>query len=101
MQEVRAWLSASGVGAGPLFHSASRHGRIGGAIDAGNVARVFKEMATRARIPAAKVPRISGHSTRVGAALDMVAANIVMPAVMQSGGWKTVEMVSRYTAKAA
>ncbi len=44
---------------------------------------------------------ISLHSSRVGAAQDMVERGIGLPAVMQAGGWKTAAMVSRYTAKIA
>ena len=46
-----------------------------------------------------KVDQISGHSSRVGAAQDMVQFGVELPAIMQAGGWKTPEMVSRYTAR--
>ncbi|MDE0148214.1 MAG: hypothetical protein OXM58_07560 [Rhodospirillaceae bacterium] len=39
---------------------------------------------------------LSGHSARVGAAQDMVAAGIEMPAILQAGRWKSVTMVNRY-----
>ena len=43
------------------------------------------------------VDGISGHSTRIGAAQDLTAAGFGLPEVMQSGGWRTGEMVGRYT----
>ncbi len=74
-------------------------GAIGGPLDPGDVARVFKAMATAAGLDAAVVAAISGHSSRVGAAQDQVRHGVELPAVMQAGGWTTPAMVARYTAK--
>jgi integrase len=62
---------------------------------------VFKELAEKAGLPPDVVKRLSGHSTRVGAAQDMASRQIELPAIMQSGGWKSAQMVARYTAKQA
>jgi integrase len=99
MRDVLAWTAAAGVADGPLLRSVRKGGRIGGAIDAGDVARTFKRMADAAGLKPRDVARISGHSTRVGGASDMVECGIGLPAVMQAGGWRTAEMVSRYTRK--
>ncbi|MBE7158238.1 MAG: integrase, partial [Rhodospirillales bacterium] len=54
----------------------------------------------RAGLAPQQVARISGHSTRVGAAQDMAASErIELAAMMQAGGWKLPEMVGRYTAR--
>ncbi|MDE0306638.1 MAG: hypothetical protein OXI87_17435 [Albidovulum sp.] len=47
-------------------------------------------------MPEAVAGGLSGHSARVGAAQDMVAAGIEMPAILQAGRWKSVTMVNRY-----
>ena len=95
MELVRAWLGRSGVSEGRLFRSLNR-GSIGNSLDASQVPRIFKAMARRAKLPDETVERISGHSTRVGAAQDMVASGISMPAILQAGRWKTPAMVNRY-----
>lgn len=41
----------------------------------------------------------SGHSLRVGAAIDMVEAGIGLSKIMHAGRWKSAEMVARYTRK--
>jgi integrase len=97
VREVVAWLDASGVADGPLFRSVGKGGAIGGELDAGDVARIFKRMALAAGLSPEEAARISGHSSRVGAAQDMVRHGVELPAVMQAGGWRTPEMVSRYT----
>ena len=37
-----------------------------------------------------------GTSARVGAAQDMVAAGIELPAILHAGRWKSTAMVNRY-----
>ena len=53
-------------------------------------------MARRAGLEAEVVDRLSGHSTRVGAAQDMIACGIELPAILQAGRWKSTAMVNRY-----
>ena len=60
---------------------------------------MFKAMTRAAGLSTAHAARISGHSTRVGAAQDMLRYSETLPAIMQAGHWKTAEMVGRYTAK--
>ena len=92
---VRAWCERSAVTEGRLFRSLNR-GALGERLDASQVPRIFKTMAERAGLPGDVVERISGHSTRVGAAQDMVAEGIGMPAILDAGRWKTTAMVHRY-----
>jgi len=72
-------------------------GRVAGALDAGDVARIFKAMAGKAGLTAEDKARISGHSTRIGASQDMVRYGAELPAIMQAGRWATPVMVARYT----
>ena len=92
---VKEWLKRSDVGEGKLFRSLSR-GEIGEVLGPGEVSRIYKRMARDAGLPSELVEQISGHSTRVGATQDMVAAGIGTSSVVQTGGWKTSRMVHRY-----
>ncbi len=93
---VRAWLERSGISKGRLFRSVGKGGRLGEGLDPSQVPRIFKGMARRAGLPAAVVEGLSGHSARVGAAQDMIAAGIELPAILQAGRWKSTAMVNRY-----
>jgi integrase len=97
MHHLRAWLDAAGIEAGPMFRAVRKGGRIGAALDAGDVARVFKRLAMRAGLTAEEAARISGHSTRVGSAQDMIRFGADMAGAMQAGRWKTPEMLARYS----
>ena len=83
------------VHSGRLFRSLAR-GALGLRLDASQVPRIFKAMARDAGLAEQVVETISGHSTRVGAAQDMVASGIGIAAIRQAGRWKTPSMVHRY-----
>lgn len=99
---LRRWLTAAGLASGPVFYSVSKAGRPTRPLahrshDPGaEVARIFKQMARAAGLPAEAVAAISGHSTRVGSTQDMLEHGIELPAIMQAGRWQTPTMVSRY-----
>jgi len=97
MHHVRAWLILSGIKDGRLFRSVASNGRVGCSLEAGEVARLFKAMALAAGLSVEEVAGISGHSSRVGAAQDMVRHGVDLPAIMQAGGWRSPGMVGRYT----
>lgn len=96
---VQKWLSASGIAGGALFRSMRKDGTVGGRLDASQVPRIYRAMAECAGLPAQLVRRLSGHSPRVGAAQDMIASGIGIPAIMQAGRWKSAQMVQRYGAR--
>ena len=72
------------------------HGRLHEKLDASQVPRIYKQMARQAGLPNEIVEALGGHSTRVGAVQDMIACGIELPAILQSGRWKTTRMVQRY-----
>ena len=94
---LEAWIAAAKITEGPLFRAVRKGGRISGRLDPGDVARIFKRRARAAGEDAKLVSDLSGHSSRVGAAQDLVAADLGVAEVMQAGGWKTPMMVARYT----
>jgi site-specific recombinase XerD len=93
MAALGAWLGAAGITEGPLFRGVHRAGRLGRALEPGEVARIFKKLAARAGLDPAAV---SGHSCRVGMAQDLVAFGADLPAVMQAGRWQTPPIPARY-----
>jgi hypothetical protein len=58
--------------------------------------RIFKRLAGRvgAELDAAG---IAGHSTRIGAAHDLVEAGFDVAAIANAGGWKSLMMPNYYT----
>ena len=94
---VDNWLSASGISAGPMFR-AVRKGRCGeSGLHFNAVTRIIKSLAKSADLPADVIRNLSGHSLRIGPAIDMVEHGIDLVPIMHAGGWKSASMVLRYT----
>ena len=96
VQLVRAWLDRAEIGDGMLFRSVDKGGQAGERLHPGQVPRILKAMAREAGLPEEVVGGLSGHSARVGATQDMVAAGIELPSILQAGRWKSTAMVNRY-----
>ena len=93
---MHAWLELTGISQGRLFHSVGKGRKLGARLDPSQVPRSFKPMTREAGLPASVVVGLSGHSTRVGAPRDMIAAGIELPAILQAERWKSTAMVNRY-----
>lgn len=59
------------------------------------VARIFRRRARAAGLDHA--PTISGHSTRIGTANDLINAGKTTAQIQLAGGWRSAEMVTLYT----
>ena len=73
--------------------------QIGGPLNPGSIAPIFKRVAQWIGLPAKTVLQISGHSTRVGATQDLAALDIDLAAIPQAGGWKSTRMTLQYAEK--
>ncbi|WP_428313035.1 site-specific integrase [Hydrocarboniphaga sp.] len=96
LELIQGWIKAAGLKSGPIFRStpnSHKANRYDTPLSDRDVARIFKQRALRAGLDAAL---ISGHSTRVGAAQDLIAANFSGAEIMRQGRWKTERMVIRY-----
>jgi len=96
-QHLVAWISAAKITEGELFRSVRKGDWINGRLDGGDVSRIVKRRARAAGVDPELVKALSGHSSRVGACQDLVAADLGVAEVMQAGGWKTPAMVARYS----
>ena len=92
VEHLNAWLEIANIRDGKLFRGVYNSGKIGNALSAEGVHRALKRLAQFAGI----TDGVSGHSCRVGATQDMVAAGVDLSAVMHAGSWKSVRMPVRY-----
>jgi len=65
-------------------------------IGAGQINRIYKEIARKAGLDESAIEGISGHSMRVGAAQDLLNSGASMPIIMQRGRWSKTDTVMRY-----
>ena len=95
------WLDASTLKQGPLFRALHLNRPYEGPLATSSIRRIIKRATHRAGFDASISSELSGHSMRIGAAQDMMAAGFDALAIMQAGGWKSANIVLRYVEHAA
>jgi integrase len=94
VRNLQDWIAQAAIGAGPLFRSVDRHGRVQpGRLSGIDVARVTKKLAARAGLDPAKY---AGHSLRAGHATSAAIAGASERSIMRQTGHRSVQMVRRY-----
>lgn len=73
--------------------------QVGGPLNPGSIAPIFKRVAQCIGMPERFVGKVSGHSTRVGETQDLAALDIDLAAITQAGGWKSMRMPLQYAEK--
>jgi site-specific recombinase XerD len=62
-------------------------------MDPGQISRIFKSLALKAKLDP---EQISGYSTRIGAAQDLLDSGASIGQIMAKVGWSKVDTVMRY-----
>ena len=93
---VEDWISAAGLRSGFILRSIASGNHVLEAMSESRVNRTLKRLARKALLPSTQIRQISGHSTRVGAAQDLLIAGASLPQIMVRGGWSKTDTVMRY-----
>jgi integrase len=96
---LKVWLEHAQITQGAVFRRLIGKAQIGGSLNPGSIAPIFKRVAQWLGMPERFVNRVSGHSTRVGATQDLTALDIDLAAITQAGGWKSTRMPLQYAEK--
>lgn len=95
---LKDWLDAAEILEGALFRAVLPSGVIAPAsLTDHEVARIFKRLAGRVGAGDLGITGIAGHSTRIGAAHDLIEAGFDVAAIANAGGWKSLMMPNYYT----
>ena len=101
---LQAWLEHARITTGAVFRRIENTGAAGErALHPQEVARMIQRVAQWMNAHGHTWPdlRLGAHSTRIGAAHDMVAAGIDLTSVMHAGGWNDPKMPRYYTRELA
>ena len=93
---MKVWLKHARIDEGELFRRLIGQDKVGGPLNPGSIAPIFRRVAQWIGLPEKVVRRVSGHSTRVGATQDLAALDIDLAAITQAGGWKSTRMPLQY-----
>ena len=80
---------------GYILRSISRHGHIGGNLHPASISTTLKALQEDLRLDSNEQP-LSGHSFRVGAALDLLEQGEPLERIMIRGGWQTDSTAMTY-----
>jgi site-specific recombinase XerD len=93
---IMKWRALMGS-EGKILRSVDRHGNIGEKLEPSAVSYILRQVQANITLPGNKKPRQwTGHSFRVGAAVDLVESGYTIEQVMRKGDWKSVQAGLRY-----
>jgi len=93
---IQRWLEWRGPHITYLFCPIYQGKAIERSLSADTVKRLVKTSAKNSGLNAKDINDFSGHSLRVGAAQDLLCAGYDAAAIMRAGGWKSINILSRY-----
>eukprot|EP01093_Parvamoeba_rugata_P018954 TRINITY_DN8260_c0_g1_i1.p1 TRINITY_DN8260_c0_g1~~TRINITY_DN8260_c0_g1_i1.p1 ORF type:complete len:367 (+),score=26.18 TRINITY_DN8260_c0_g1_i1:134-1234(+) len=93
---INDWCNKAHIESGLIFRSVGAGNHILDSMHKDRIARIFKLLAKRNGY---SYKDVSAHSTRVGAAQELLVDGADLPAMMVAGGWKTATMPARYARK--
>jgi len=95
-QAIKAWFQISKINSGFVFRGITRHDTPIEDIEGAQINRIYKHLASKAKLDYQLVKNISGHSLRVGSAQDLLIEGVSLPNIMNRGRWSKVDTVMRY-----
>ena len=94
LSAIKAWQKVADI-SGALLRSVDRHGNVGNRLNPGSIGLIINALYRKCEIH--KPAQIfSGHSFRVGAALDLLEAGASLEHIMLRGGWRSSDNAMGY-----
>lgn len=91
LEKWRSMISSEGY----ILRSISRHGHIGNKLHPASISTILKALQKDLKMDSDEQP-LSGHSFRVGAALDLLEEGEPLERIMIRGGWQTDSTAMAY-----
>ena len=80
---------------GYILRSINKHGHIGGSLNPASIGTILRTLQEGLKSGSNQQP-LSGHSFRVGAALDLLEQGEPLEKIMLRGGWQTDSTAMKY-----
>ena len=91
---IKAWQKVADI-SGAILRSVDRHGNVGNRLNPGSIGLIINALYRRCEIDE-PAQIFSGHSFRVGAALDLLEAGTSLELIMLRGGWRSSDNAMGY-----
>lgn len=93
---IKNWINQANIKNGFLFRGIKNNGEVLERLGAGQINRIYKKIATNAKLPKEQIETISGHSFRVGKTQDLVRNGYSVTEIMHKGRWSKIDTLMRY-----
>ncbi len=90
------WIKITNIKSGKLFRAIYVKKKIKESLNMGQINRIYKNLAGKTNINEKNIKQISGHSTRIGAAQDLLSNGFTLLAIMNRGRWSKTDTIMRY-----
>ena len=91
---ILRWKSHAKI-EGAVLRSVDRHGNVGPQLRPGSVCAILNRLLAKTSLADAET-QFSGHSFRVGAAIDLVESGASLETIMLRGGWRSNDSALNY-----
>lgn len=97
---IKQWIEFSKLDKGPILRGVDRGGNVSlREMTPGNVSRIYKKLARKAGYSEELIAGLTSHSTRVGAAQELLRTGASLLQVMQRGGWRVIGLAYHQISK--
>ena len=93
---ILKWQKIVGADQGPILRSIRKDDAIGEKLSSASMCNILVDLQYRSRLR--HLPNFSGHSFRVGAALDLLERGVPLEKIMLRGGWGAKSTALKYLA---
>lgn len=91
---IHAWGERTQLNTGQILRAVRRGNNLSGPLRPESMTAILVDLQYRSRLR--HLPNLSGHSFRVGAALDLLRAGVPIEKIMLRGGWSKESTTLRY-----
>ncbi|MDC1422778.1 tyrosine-type recombinase/integrase [Gammaproteobacteria bacterium] len=91
---IQTWQRVANI-SGAILRSVDRHGNVGNCLNPGSIGLILNSLCSRCENKESG-EIFSGHSFRVGAAMDLLEAGASLELIMLRGGWRSSDNAMGY-----
>lgn len=90
------WLKHSKINTGKLFRGIKNNKQYTNSLNKAQVNKIYKKLARKANVDKETLKKISGHSTRVGAAQNLLQSGANLGMILKKGRWTKIDTAMKY-----
>ena len=90
------WLQKSKLITGKIFRGVKNNGLLTSSLNKAQINKIYKKLAGKANVNKEILKKISGHSTRVGAAQNLLNSGANLGMILKKGRWTKIDTAMKY-----